>query len=121
VESDVTRANHTVLINDWDTIIIVITYVVLLYAAEIGELEINKFAQHSSTLIYAALQVDDSADRQNKNKGVVFVRYFLTQCPGVIWRFFPFPFNYDILQKSGGGWSDSCVVPISATIPVKQP
>jgi predicted transcriptional regulator len=94
VESDVTRAIHTILINDWNTIIIVITYVGRLYAAEIGELKMNKFAQHLSTLICAALQVDDSADRQNKKKGVVFVRYFLTQCPGVIRRFFPFSLQF---------------------------
>lgn len=118
-EIDLARAIHTVSFNDWDTIIIVITHVVHLYSAEIGELEMNNVAQLLSTFICAALQMDDSADRQNKDKGVVFVRYVLTQCPGEIRCASLFPFNSDILQKSGGGWSDSCVVPISATIPVK--
>jgi hypothetical protein len=60
-----------------------------------------KVAQFLSTLICDALQIDGCADRQNKDKGVVFVRYVLTQRPGEtgVLSFFP---SILILSKNSG-------------------
>jgi hypothetical protein len=47
---------------------VVVIHVVHRYAAEIGKLKMSEVAQLLFALIWAALQIDNSADKQNKVK-----------------------------------------------------